>query len=411
MPTIYFVAPYLVETTLRFAGAAANQPDTRLGLISREPLDKIPSSLRQRLAGHWRVEDPFDPPQLVEAAGGLAASLGPADRLLGILEQLQVPLAAAREQLAIPGMGVETARNFRDKAKMKTRLREAGIPCARHALVEGFEQAEAFAAKVGFPLVAKPPAGAGAKATFRVDSLERLKQGLEVLRPSAANPILLEEFMTGREQSFECFFLRGEPVWHSLTHYRPTPLEVLENPWIQWCILLPREIDDPRYDPIRHLVVAALKALGLETGISHTEWFERPDGTLAISEIAARPPGAQIVSLTSFAHDLDLYDAWAGLMIHERFAPPERRYAAGAAFLRGQGGQRVAAVHGLEQAQAELGDLVVEAKLPRPGQPRSESYEGEGYVILRHPETGVVERGLQRLVSLIRIETDSELAR
>ena len=39
-------------------------------------------------------------------------------------------------------------------------------------------------------------------------------------------------------------------MWHSLTHYYPTPLEVLRNPWIQWSVVLPREIDDPRYDDI-----------------------------------------------------------------------------------------------------------------------------------------------------------------
>jgi hypothetical protein len=64
----------------------------------------------------------------------------------------------------------------------------------------------------------------------------------------------------------------------------------------------------------------------------------------------------------------------------------------------------VKAVHGLERAQKELGALVVEAKLPREGQSPSGSYEGEGYVILRHPETRVVAEGLQRLVAIVRVE-------
>jgi hypothetical protein len=64
----------------------------------------------------------------------------------------------------------------------------------------------------------------------------------------------------------------------------------------------------------------------------------------------------------------------------------------------------VAALHGIDEAQREMGSLVVEARLPKPGQGRSGSYEGEGYVILRHPETEVVERALRRLVSLVRVE-------
>jgi hypothetical protein len=40
-----------------------------------------------------------------------------------VLEQLQVLLAQVRERLGITGMDVRTARNFRDKAQMKSVLR------------------------------------------------------------------------------------------------------------------------------------------------------------------------------------------------------------------------------------------------------------------------------------------------
>jgi hypothetical protein len=163
-------------------------------------------------------------------------------------------------------------------------------------------------------------------------------------------------------------------------------------------------VDDPRYDDIRRVGARALEVLGMGTGVSHLEWFRRRDGSIAISEVGARPPGAQICTLVSYAHDFDFYAAWARVVVHERFDPPERRYAAGAAYLRGQGSGRVTAIHGLEQAERELGRLVVETRLPRLGQGPSGSYEGEGYVILRHPETRVVEEGLRRLVSLVRVE-------
>jgi hypothetical protein len=91
-------------------------------------------------------------------------------------------------------------------------------------------------------------------------------------------------------------------------------------------------------------------------------------------------------------------------MILGRFQPPERKYAAGTAYLRGQGRGRVRAVHGVEQLQREIGHLVVEAKLPQPGQPASSSYEGEGYVIVRHPETHVVRDALRRIVTGMRVE-------
>ncbi len=90
-------------------------------------------------------------------------------------------------------------------------------------------------------------------------------------------------------------------------------------------------------------------------------------------------------------------------MIHEHFQIPKRKYAVGAAYLRGMGEGRVAQVHGLEEIAQTLGDIVVEAKIPKPGQTPSGSYEGEGYIIVRHPETQVVEEALKKIVSTVHI--------
>src|SRR5215218_9928654 len=164
-----FVAPYLLEATARFVSAAAELPDVRLALVTSEPVERIPPALRERLAGHWLVDDALDPRQLAWAVSGLSGQLGRVERLVGALEQLQVPLAQVREALGIEGMDVQTALNVRDKPRMKEALQAAGVPCARHALVRSAGQATAFADQVGFPLVAKPPAGAGAQSTFRLD--------------------------------------------------------------------------------------------------------------------------------------------------------------------------------------------------------------------------------------------------
>jgi len=38
------------------------------------------------------------------------------------------------------------------------------------------------------------------------------------------------------------------------------------------------------------------------------------------------------------------------------------------------------------------------------GHPPAQTYEGDGYIILRHPETAVVERAIRRVVELVRVE-------
>jgi hypothetical protein len=109
-------------------------------------------------------------------------------------------------------------------------------------------------------------------------------------------------------------------------------------------------------------------------------------------------PGAQITSLISYAHDVDFYAAWARLVVFDSSTRRPRRYAAGCAYLRGQGRGRIRGVRGLRRVLSELGPLVVEKKLPAIGAAPSSSYEGDGYVIVRHPDTTVVERALGHIV-------------
>lgn len=411
MRNVVFVAPFFRETTLRFVQAAARLPDARLGLVSQDPEDRLPPAIRRLLAGHYRVADCLDAETILGGVNALGRHLGGVDRLLGTLEELQVPLGRLRDHLGIPGMGAEAARNFRDKDRMKDVLQDAGLPCARHRLVRSPDQARSFVQTIGFPLVAKPPAGSGARSTFRLESPHDLERFLTQMPPSAERPLLIEEFLVGEEHSFDSVVIDGRIVWHSVNRYLPSPLEVLREPWIQWCVLLPRDVDHPRYEGIRRAAARALPTLGLRTGLSHMEWFLKADGGVAISEVGARPPGAQFTTLISYAHDFDLYAAWARLMVFDAFDPPSRPYAAGAAYLRGQGRGRVQAVHGLDRIEKELGALVVETRLPRPGQTPSGTYEGEGYIILRHPETSVVEAGLRRVVESVRVELGPEAER
>lgn len=402
---VVFVAQMLNESTSRFIEAAASLPGVRLALVSQDPFENLSESARPKILEHRRVENIYDASQIAAAARTLSERHGRIHRLFSSNEMMQLPLAEVREQLGIDGMRAEAARNFRDKARMKTLLREARLPCARHRLVRDEAQAWAFASEIGFPLIVKPPEGVAATATFRVETADALREALHETASVAQHGILIEEFITGQEHSLDSVSIDGRAVWHSITVYYPTPLEVMRNPFLQWVVVLPREIDDAKYDDIREVGSRTLEALGMDSGVSHLEWFRRDDGSVAISEVGARPPGAQFTTLISRAHDFDFLDAWARVVLFNEFTPPQRLYSTGIAFLRGQGaGTRVKAIHGLDEAEREVGPLIVKAKLPETGQERKIGYEGDGYVIVRHTETEAVERALHRLISVVRIE-------
>ncbi|MCS7036960.1 MAG: ATP-grasp domain-containing protein [Saprospiraceae bacterium] len=398
---VLYACPNFTANAVRFIDAISSQSDVRLGLISQEQVSLLPPHLQQRLAAFRQVPDVFHADTLTRAALSLEKELGGTiDRIIGAVESLQVAIATVRERMGIPGMLPETVLNFRDKQRMKDLFRQAGIPCARSRKVTTRLEAHEFAETCGYFVVVKPPDGAGSLTTFQVSNPAELDAALGQMPGQEA---LLEEFIIGQEHAFDTFSLNGQPLYHSIACYYPNPLEVMREPWIQWQVVTPREVDAPQYDDIRALAFRALEVLGMQTGVSHLEWFRRPDGSIAISEVAARPPGAQFMTLTGRAADFDAVQAWTRLVIFGEFTPPKRQYAAGAAYLRGQGRGRVQAVHGLDIVEREVGHLITDFKIPQIGQEAHGHYEGEGFIIVRHPDTDVVRQALSRIVSVVRV--------
>lgn len=401
MRNVVFVAPFPLETTMRFARAAARLEGVQfLGVFQELPRGKD----RKIFDDVVQVKDGLSSKELIGAIGALKKKYGRIGRILGILEPLQVQLAEARAHFEVPGTLPHTADLFRDKARMKDALRAAGLPTARHRLVTRPADALSFAEEVGYPIVLKPPAGMGAKATFRVSDRASLTNALEQIRPNPDRPVLAEEFLKGREFSFETLTTNGEPRFHSISHYLPACLEVLENPWIQWTCLLPRDISGSEYEGPRKMGLAAVKALGLDSGFTHMEWFQRADGSLAIGEIALRPPGANITRMTGEAHGFDPYRAWARAVVDDAFdGPHSRDFSVGCAYLRGMGSGRVVRVDGVDAVNKKVGKYVVEAKLPTVGAPKSDSYEGDGFAILKHPKTDTVRELLKLVIENVRV--------
>jgi formate-dependent phosphoribosylglycinamide formyltransferase (GAR transformylase) len=398
---IVFVAPFPTDPTLRFLRAMRSLDDIKLLGVVHTPPSGRDAELFDDIA---RVTQPLNVADLIGGVEELRSRHGQPERIVGILEAMMVQLAELREHFGVPGTPRKTAELFRDKAKMKDALRAAGLPVARHKLVTSEADARAFVGEVGFPIVVKPPAGMGARSTFRVSSMEAFVSALKEMTVSADAPLLAEEMLRGKEHSFETITLGGVPQVQSFAQYFPGPLEVLENPWIQWACVLPREIDTPLYARVHDLGVATIRTLGLDDGMTHMEWYERADGSVAIGEIAQRPPGPQLCQMTGLVNDVNIYRAWARAVVDGVLdAPWTRKYAAGTAFIRGVGRGRVAAIRGIRETHAAIAPYLVEAKLPDIGAPKGDSYEGDGYVMVRAETTEKVHELIKTVLSTIKI--------
>ena len=72
--------------------------------------------------------------------------------------------------------------------------------------------------------------------------------------------------------------------------------------------------------------------------------------------------------------------------------------------MRGQGSGRIRGIRGYEALRAELGAMLVEARLPQIGAEPSGSYSGDGYLILRHPDTAVLTAAIHEVVSRFKVD-------
>ncbi|MEP6794368.1 MAG: ATP-grasp domain-containing protein [Saprospiraceae bacterium] len=406
MTSVAYITPNFTANAVRFIDALAGLYDIRLVIISQESASLLPPWQQSRISTSRQIPDVFNSGALTAVLAEVQKKVGRFHRLLGATEQLQVPLAEARKVLCIDGMDVDTAQNFRDKSRMKHLFEEAGIPCAKHALVTRLQEAFAFVQKCPYPLVVKPVAGAGSQTTFRVNNDSEMQSAFQAIGQKSAEGVVIEEFILGEEFSLDTFSLNGKIAGQTINHYIPTPLEVMSNPWIQWRVILRKEITGKAFDDIRAAGQKAIDTLGMKTGLSHMEWFRRKNGSIAISEIAARPPGAQFPTLISRACDFDVILAWARLMIYDEVDIPKIKYASGAAYLRGQGHGKVARVTGLEAIRSKYNDIITDVKIPKPGQEASPSYEGEGFIILRHTDTKIVEDALRDIVENVRVDLE-----
>ena len=396
---VVFVARDAAGESLRYARAVGRLEGVRLLCVCERAGN--PAGIFEDLV---TVADAHDARQLVAAARALAERHGPLRQLVTAQETLLLPVARAGEALGLRGLSAAAVTRALDKSSLKETLSRAGIGTARGRLVTGDEEARRFAARVGFPVVLKPLSGSGGLATWRVRGAEQLELALGLARPSPSNPVLAEEHLRGEELCLDTITIANEPRFYSVCCYRPSILEALEDPTVQWACVMPRDMSQGRF---RHFIeqgLAAARALEVGSAMTHMEGFLHADGRVSFTDATLRPAGARIGPMLGFAHDMDSRLAWARAAVDDSFDGPwERRYAVGTIFLRGTGGGSVERVSGLEEVRRRVGEMVVEARLPRVGAGASATYTGDGFITLRHPETRAVEDALRLVAETVRV--------
>ena len=339
---------------------------------------------------------------LLEIARTLRDEHGSLERIVTAQETLLEAVARANEALGLPGLSVAAVRRTLDKSQLKSTLEAAGLNTPRYAVVTGSDEARAFAAQIGFPIVLKSVVGSGALATFLVNTDDALQKVFH----ESSDPFLAEQFITGQELCIDTITINNEPQFHSVCCYQPSILAAVENPETQWSCVMPRDLAP--YHGFIQQGRKAIRALNVGNAMTHMEGFIDANARAWFTDATLRPAGARIAPMLAHAYDIDPYRAWARVAVDGCFDGPwERKYAVGTIFLRGVGAGTVAQVDGIEQVEQECKDLLADVRWPRIGATKSATYTGDGFITVRHQHTEAVQAALQRIAELIKITYSS----
>ena len=389
---VIFIEPAFPPNQREFVRGLAEAGATVIG-IGERPLEALDGELRNWMLHYHQVTNVTNAAELASAVQWVQGKVW-VDRLESSVEAHTMAAAEVRELCSIPGTSVRTAYLCRDKPSMKEALRQAGVPTAQSSAASTATEVREFAGVVGYPLILKPRAAAGASGTIRVDSDAELNQALAGM---GAASIAVEEFVEGHEAFYDTICIDGEPAYDFISHYYPNVLEAMRARWISPQFIATNRADSaPDYGEVRAMGKRVIEALGIGTSATHMEWFFGPKG-LKFSEIGCRPPGVGAWDLYSAGNDLDVYREWANAVVHHHIgARPSRRFAAGIVALRPERDGRITGYSGVDDIQARSGEWVIDAHLPEPGtptQPVEAGYMANAYVRMRHPDYDTL-RGL-----------------
>ena len=173
---VLFVEPCFPRNQREFVRALA-EVGARVTAIGEAPVSALDGETKQHLYGYERVPSVVNEQALYHKVREIQEREW-VDRLEATIEAHILPVAHVREAAEIPGTSTRTAYLCRDKPAMKEVLREAGIPCAQSTGTASRDEVLSFAKDVGYPLILKPRAGAGAAGTYKVTDDAELENAM-----------------------------------------------------------------------------------------------------------------------------------------------------------------------------------------------------------------------------------------
>lgn len=320
-----------------------------------------------------------------------------------------LPAAEVSARLGIRGNALGAVRLTRDKLAMRAALASAGLERVQFRQCDSEEDARAFLAALGRPIIMKPAKGSGSSGVFRVDSDADVAAAYARTRREHGGPTLVEELLFGTEYSVESMTTFGGghtviAVTEKITTGAPRFVELGHR--------MPAALPADVTAEIARYVCRFLDAVGHTFGPAHTEVMRTRHG-LRIIEGNTRPGEDFIWELVLHAMGVDLVRDTVRALAE--IPPPSHRpiaHGAGRVFFFALESCRVVAAEGFEQAREAPGVIRLHCSLSAGqelGAVRS-SHDRQGFIVTVGGSLDEAEAHLEDALGHIVVVTTERLS-
>ena len=365
--------------------------------IGERPGDWLDDELRGWMHHYHQIGSVTDAGALHDAVDWIQDKVW-VDRLEATIEAHILPTAEVREACRIPGTSLRTAWLCRDKPSMKEALRAGGRPDRGLGRASTRRRGPRVRRAVGYPLIIKPRAGAGAAGTSRVDNDTELAAALAAFGAEGVGSVAIEEFVEGHEGFYDTLSINGGPAYDFVCHYYPNVLEAMRTRWISPQFVSTNRVDNAGdYGELKEMGRRVNEALGIGTSATHMEWFFGPQGPAVLRDRLPAGRGRRLGPVRRRQRHRHLHRVGPADRARSTCTPAEpavrRRHDRPAA--RPADGHDPGLLRRGGDA-ARYGEWVIDAHLPEPGtptQPVEAGYMANAYVRMKHPDYDVL-RGM-----------------
>jgi biotin carboxylase len=241
--------------------------------------------------------------------------------------------AALADRRGLPFLSLHAAAAVTDKYTQRRILAEAGVQHTECHIVRNFSELDPALNAVGFPAVLKPRRGAASARTCTVHSLEEARARWRAFTDLAAGgstaEFVVEQLLPGDPsaagQGWADYVSVESVTSHGdIRHVEVTGKFPLAPPLRETGYVVPSTLSEARREQVLTLTTAALTALGVWHGITHTEVKLTPSGPRII-EVNGRL-GGYVADLVRRSRGFDLVRAALTVALGRPYSPPTTAY-------------------------------------------------------------------------------------